>query len=83
MAMITGHCALNKFEYTCKRAEDPYCRRCKKMEETPLHILAECETLDSKRQSTFRKSMLLQADIKQINIITASKFLKNACQLTT
>ena len=45
--------------YAIIDAPDPSCTRCGKGEETPLHILSECESLAGLRQRIFGKEELV------------------------
>jgi ribonuclease HI len=45
IGILTGHCELNAHMKRIGRSEVSLCRFCKKSEETPLHILCECEAI--------------------------------------
>ncbi len=74
MAMITGHCALNKFEFTCKRSNSPLCTKCNEEEETAYHPPSECPALERRRFLTFGHSTFSRDLIPKLKIYTCLNF---------
>jgi ribonuclease HI len=62
--IITGHCRLNKHLYTMGIAEEPTCRGCGEEEETPLHLLCECEAYIGSRRNILGTEKLNQEEVK-------------------
>ena len=83
MALITGHCALNKFEFQCNRADTPLCHKCNEADETPFHLLCECPALERKRFLIFGYLTLYKEQVSNLNIHTCLRFLRTECTLTT
>jgi len=52
VAWVTGHCTLNKHLCTMQEQIGNLCRFCQEEEETPIHILFECERFERKRWET-------------------------------
>lgn len=50
--ILTGHCGLKAHMKRVGRSEMSSCRYCDKEEETPIHILCECEALARMRSSS-------------------------------
>lgn len=47
--IVTGHCQLNKHLFTLGITDSPLCRGCMSKEETPAHVLLECESVAPQR----------------------------------
>ena len=66
--------------YAIIDAPDPTCSRCNKGEETPLHMLAECEALGDTRRSIFGKEELVAPgeipDFSDLPLYQVISFLK-------
>jgi len=52
ISWVTGHCTLNKHLCTMKEQIGNLCRFCQEEEETPIHILFQCEKFERKRWET-------------------------------
>lgn len=56
--LLTGHCLLNYHLHKMGKKEDPTCRLCNEEDETPEHILSECQAISCQRQLCLGKSYL-------------------------
>ena len=63
---LTGHCKLNGHLYKMKLKASNECRFCQDKEETPLHILTECEPLGLKRLLYLGKHQLEEREIPSL-----------------
>ncbi|XP_075974068.1 uncharacterized protein LOC142975223 [Anticarsia gemmatalis] len=52
IGILTGHCPLNKHLCTIGVTDSPLCRGCMEAEETPQHVLVECNSVADQRART-------------------------------
>ena len=52
VSIMTGHCQLNKHLFNLNITDSPLCRACMKTNETPSHVLLECEEVAEQRART-------------------------------
>lgn len=43
--LVKGNCPMNKYMFRLGITDSPWCKACLSLEETPLHVLTECEEL--------------------------------------
>ena len=55
---ITGHAHLNRHNWIIDKENAKLCRLCENGEESPIHILTDCEPLWRQRQEIFGRSFL-------------------------
>lgn len=72
---LTGHCGLNKHMYNLKISSTRECRFCKEADETPLHLICECEALMRKRSSYLGNYQLLPEELRNISANNIIRFL--------
>ena len=64
--LITGHCNLNKHMHRLGIKTSPLCRGCLEEDETPVHLLSECEAYNSSREAHFDKQKLSKEELSTI-----------------
>ncbi|CAH2242922.1 jg14491 [Pararge aegeria aegeria] len=57
--MITGHCPLNKHLSILGRTDSPLCRACMETEETPIHVILQCNGVAEQRAAYLGSSATL------------------------
>ena len=55
---ITGHAHLNRHNWIISKDNTKLCRLCNNCEESPIHILTDCEPLWRQRQEIFGSTFL-------------------------
>jgi len=66
--LLTGHNTLRRHLYLLGLLDSPLCRKCRVGEETPAHILCECEALASLRHAFLGSFFLEPKDIRSIGL---------------
>jgi hypothetical protein len=65
---LTGHNTLRRHLYVMGLSNNPTCRKCGTEEETSVHILCECQALDSLRRAHLGSFFLEPEDIGKLSI---------------
>lgn len=73
---LTGHCKLNKHLSRMGLSENPYCRFCADDEETPLHILCECDALVNTRSRVLGGPKLTTQDAQALSPLSTVSFFR-------
>ena len=76
VGIFTGHCGLLAHQHRIGRSDEKRCRFCKEVEETPIHILCECEALAQKRNASFGNGFPTILDIRQMDFQKILTFIK-------
>jgi len=74
--LLTGHNTLRIHLYITELSNNPTCRKCGTEEETSVHILCECETLASLRDTHLGSFFLDPEDIRKQSIGAMWNFVK-------
>jgi hypothetical protein len=74
--LLTGHNTLRRHLHLLGLSDSPLCRRCGAENETPDHILCECEGLASLRHAYLGSFFLEPEDIKNISMGVIWNFSK-------
>ncbi|KAI5651297.1 hypothetical protein NE865_00541 [Phthorimaea operculella] len=75
---LTGHCNLNKHLCRMGLTEATYCRYCAEDDETPLHVLCECEALVQTRSRTTGGHLLSPREVQSLDPKQIVAFLRMA-----
>jgi hypothetical protein len=67
IGLLTGHNTLRRHLYIMGLSNNPICRKCSTEEETPVHILCECEALASLRHTYLGSFFLDPEDIRKLS----------------
>jgi hypothetical protein len=73
IGLLMGHNTLRRHLCIMRLGNDPRCRKCG-TEETSVHILCECEVLDSLRYTYLGSFFLDPDDIKKLGVGTIWNF---------
>jgi hypothetical protein len=76
IGLLTGHNTLRRHLYIMGLSNNPICRKCGAEEETSVHVLCECETLASLRQTYLSSFFLDREDIRKLSIGAIWNFAK-------
>ena len=68
IGLLTGHNTLRRHLCITGIGNDPMCRKCGTEEETSVHILCECEALDSLRYTYLGSFFSDPDDIKKLGV---------------
>jgi hypothetical protein len=73
MRWLTGHCFLQRHNYLLQPNENtsPQCRLCNMEQETPSHIICQCEALCLVRHFHFQEFFLPLSPIPYIRQLTS------------
>ncbi|XP_055850655.1 uncharacterized protein LOC129915201 [Episyrphus balteatus] len=75
--ILTGHCKLRKHLNNIGLADSATCRFCNNNEETPEHILGNCEALMHNRHRYLGQHQVTSNDLPSIEILQLIKYLKS------
>jgi len=76
IGLLTGHNTLRRHLHVIGLSNSPTCRKCGIEEETSVHILGECEALDSLRHVYLGPFFLDLQDIRVLGVGTIWNFVK-------
>ena len=76
IGLLSGHNTLRRHLYLLGLQDSPLCRKCGTMEETPAHILCECEALASLRHAYLSSFFLEPKDVQSISLGAIWSFSK-------
>ena len=76
IGLLTGHNTLRRNLYTMGLSNNPTCRKCSTEEEISVHILCECEALDSLQHTYLGSFFLDLEDIRKLSIGAMWNFAK-------
>jgi len=76
IGLLSGHNTLRRHLYLLGLQDSPLCRKCGTMEETPAHILCECEALASLRHAHLGSFFFEPKDIQSISLGAIWSFSK-------
>ncbi|XP_048486450.1 uncharacterized protein LOC125490643 [Plutella xylostella] len=63
---LSGHCRLNSHLHKMGLSDTPTCRFCNEEDETPMHILCECEAIIHKRNRILGGYKLAPIDVRSL-----------------
>ena len=75
IGLLTGHNTLRRHLHVMGLSNDPACRKCGTEEETSVHILCECEALDSLRHQYLGSFFLDPEDIRVLGVVAIWNFI--------
>jgi hypothetical protein len=73
MTCNTGHNSLRRHLYVMGLSNNRTCRKCGTEEKTSVHILCECQALDSLRNANLGSLFLDPDDIRKLSIGNCGK----------
>ena len=72
--MVTGHCRLNKHLHNMGLADSPLCRGCGEEDETPHHVICQCEAYTKARERLLGNEKIRQEEVTKIRPIKILDF---------
>ena len=78
IGILTGHCSLGRHLHILGVGSNPLCRKCEEYEETPIHILCECDALAAERLEAFGSHNINPNDLKGTSISELLSFFRRA-----
>ncbi|CAG9137018.1 unnamed protein product [Plutella xylostella] len=74
---LSGHCRLNSHLHKMGLSDTPTCRFCNEEDETPMHILCECEAIIHKRNRILGGYKLAPIDVRSLSPGKIIRFIKD------
>ncbi|XP_048484155.1 uncharacterized protein LOC105391530 [Plutella xylostella] len=74
---LSGHCRLNRHLHKMGLSDTPICRFCNEEDETPMHILCECEAIIHKRNRILGGYKLAPIDVRSLPPGKIIRFIKD------
>lgn len=76
VGLLTGHAPFKKHLHTMGMTDDPLCRGCQEEDETPLHILCNCEAFNAIRGTHLGERKLIPDNIKSLPMTQLLRFIE-------
>jgi hypothetical protein len=83
VALIKGHCCLNKHLHKMRLATNPVCVSCQLQEETALYFVCVCPTLATLRTRIFGKPIMHASELTEISASAILRFAFQSGKLET